>query len=125
MRPLRVELLPGAPAFVLGVAIIRGSTVPVLDASQLLGSTPGHDFERFVTLRVRERLVALAVAGVVGICTLSRDVDAPLPPLLRDATTATVQALRVLDHELLWVLESANVLPEPVLASLADLARLA
>src|SRR5688572_23698801 len=66
MRPLPLESLAGAPPFVLGAALIRGLPVAVLDLGALLAGTPARA-ERWVTLRVGERSVALAVDAVVGI----------------------------------------------------------
>ena len=37
MRPLPIEPLAAAPHFVLGLATIRGSQVPVVDAGRLIG----------------------------------------------------------------------------------------
>jgi purine-binding chemotaxis protein CheW len=111
MRPLPLESLTGAPTFVLGAALIRGLPVPVLDLGALLGGTPVRA-ERWVTLKVGERSVALAVDAVVGIQPLAGDALAELPPLLRDAGSALVAALGSKDQELLLVLQHARVLGE-------------
>jgi purine-binding chemotaxis protein CheW len=114
MRPLPTSPLGGAPAFVRGVAVIRGAPVPVVDAARLLGAHNASDAGRYVTLRSGERTVALAVEGVEGVSTL-RELDiGELPPLLREASEATVSAIGTLDAELLLVLESAHIVPASV-----------
>src|ERR1700682_2533064 len=86
MRPLPIERLAGVPAFVSGVAIIRGIPTPVVDLGAILG-TPNEAAERFVTLRVGNNQVVLSVTAVLGV----RDLDTilalqELPPLLQGAS---------------------------------------
>jgi len=108
MRPSAVAPVPSAQKYVLGLGVIRGQSVPVLDMALLL---TGHSAPaaRFVVLRVGERRVALAVAEVVGAKVLDRAELADLPPLLSEARDR-VSALAVLDGNLLEVLESARLL---------------
>jgi purine-binding chemotaxis protein CheW len=108
MRPSPVAAVPSAQKYVLGLGVIRGETVPVLDAALLLAgqSAPAT---RFVVLRVGERRVALAVGEVVGARILDRAELAELPPLLSEARDR-VSALAVLDGDLLQVLESTRLL---------------
>jgi purine-binding chemotaxis protein CheW len=108
MRPARVDRVESAPAFLTGVAVIRGENVPVLDAALLLGAEASVA-TRFVILRVGERRVALAVAEVVGTRALEGDELAELPPLL-DGSRELVARLGVLDGRLLEVLESGRLL---------------
>ncbi|HEY2744390.1 MAG TPA: chemotaxis protein CheW, partial [Polyangia bacterium] len=65
MRMLPIEPLAGAPPFVLGLAIIRGQAVPVIDLGALIGG--GGAPARLITLNVGERSVAIAVDAVVGV----------------------------------------------------------
>ena len=69
MRPLPLELLQGTKPFVLGVSVIRGNTVPVVDAGLLIGAGPSNP-GRFVSINTGGRLVALAVDTVLGIQTV-------------------------------------------------------
>lgn len=109
MRPLPIEPVAHAPAFVLGVAIVRGAPVPVVDLAALQGIERGTP-RRFVTIAVEQRIVALAVDDVIGIRTLDHvALDAP-PPLLADASHA-VESIGTLDGALLAVLRTAHVLP--------------
>lgn len=120
MRPLAIEPIAGAPAFVMGLSIIRGAPVPVIDLGGLLGgasaggspAAPG----RLVTLRVDGRCVALAVEAVLGVRALPASLEEP-PPLLREAADDAIESIGVLDAELLLVLRAAQLVPESVWTS--------
>jgi purine-binding chemotaxis protein CheW len=118
MRPLPVEPVSGTPDFVLGLAIIRGAPVPVVDATRLLGGETETPPARFVTLRLGDRRVALAVDAVVGVRALHAASLEALPPLLRDATADVVSAIGSLDEQLLLVLRNARLVPERLWSSL-------
>ncbi len=118
MRPLPLEVLPGAPHYVSGLSMIRGSPVPVVDAGRLLGedqTRPG----RFVTLRAGDRIVALAVDAVLGVTAIPTDSLRDLPPLLRDAGAETIDAIGTLDAQLLFILHTARLVPETPSGSVA------
>lgn len=118
MRPLPVEPVAGVPAPVAGVAIIRGAPVPVIDVACVLAGRASHP-TRFVTVNVGARRVALAVDKVIGVRTIPTEALNELPPLLRDASTDVVAAIGTLDTQLLVVLRSARLIPEPVWSALA------
>lgn len=111
MRPLPVEAVAGAPNYVPGVAIIRGEALPVIDVGALLGAG-GSRAGRFVTLRVADRRVALAVDDVVGVRALPSAALGRLPPLLRSAGAGAVSSMSALDSELLVRLDGAHVVPD-------------
>lgn len=114
MRPLPIVSVSGAPDFVLGVAVIRGATVPVVDLGSLLGLGSGERSPgRFVTLEVDGRCVALAVTGVRGIAELPDTAAQGLPPLLNGAANEVIQALALHDEALLILLRAARLVPEP------------
>jgi purine-binding chemotaxis protein CheW len=113
MRPLPIEAIAGAPAGVLGLAIVRGAPVPVLDLRVLLG-LPAAPCARFVTARVAERCVAFAVDEVVGAREIAPGALAGLPPLLGEAQPELVTAMGALDRELLLVLRAGRRLLEAV-----------
>jgi purine-binding chemotaxis protein CheW len=118
MRPLRVEAIREAPVCVLGLAIIRGRPVPVIDASVIIGSSrAAAPFERFVVLRVDERHVALAVDGVVGLRGVANSTLEAWPPLAAHPYSANLTAIGLLDAASLVVLETARVLPEAAWAA--------
>jgi purine-binding chemotaxis protein CheW len=110
MRPLPVQRVEAAPVFVIGMAVIRGTLMPVVDLSRLL-SGEGCLPRRFVTLRVAERDVALAVADVLGTRLIDLDAFLETPPLLVGSSSA-LDRLGILDGQLLEVLATARVLEE-------------
>jgi purine-binding chemotaxis protein CheW len=111
MRPVPLDALAGAPPCVLGVAIIRGIPVPVVDAARLINEE-ATDAGRFVLLRAGHRHLALAVHEVVGVRAISAASVETLPGLLGDATADFVTAIGTLDAQVLLVLESMRILPE-------------
>lgn len=124
MRPLPVDPLPGAPQFILGLAIVRGAPVPVVSAAHLLG-TGKAPATRFVTVRAGERQVALAVDSVLGVRPVAAGSLRDLPPLLRDASAEHVTAIGTLDTELLLFLQSTYLVPEELWAGIGrDSARI-
>lgn len=123
LRPLPTEPVAGMPAFVRGVAVVRGGPTPVIDLAALLSGgafAPDPEVARFVTLRVGERRVALAVAAVLGVGGLDESTLHSLPPLLGAACGEFVEALGAHDAQLLLVLRAARLLPEEVWRALAQ-----
>jgi purine-binding chemotaxis protein CheW len=121
MRPLPIEPLTGMPPFVLGVAIVRGLPAPVVDAGGLLNAcaSPSRPMissssARFVSLKLGERTVALAVDAVLDIRSLAAGILADIPPLLRVAGAEQMAVIGALDTQLLFVLEAARLIPESV-----------
>jgi purine-binding chemotaxis protein CheW len=111
MRPLPVDDFPGTEPYVLGVAMIRGEAVPVLDVGVLLGA-PSRQPTRFVTVRHENRTLAFAVDAVLGVRSLSEDDLRPLPALLGAVPQSTVRSIAMLDTGLLLVLADARLLPD-------------
>ncbi|HVR61901.1 MAG TPA: chemotaxis protein CheW [Polyangia bacterium] len=114
MRPLPIERLSRAPDFVLGVAVVRGQPVPVIDGARLVGAAETAAPGRLVTLRVGQRRAALAVTGVVGVRDLGGLPLGALPPLLEGAAGDVVTAIGALDDQLLLVLGAARAVPAAV-----------
>jgi purine-binding chemotaxis protein CheW len=112
MRPLPMTPFPGAPAAVLGVARIRGAATPVVDVGALLGCTEPSNPSRFLTLRLKDRSVALAVEGVMGLRELSGEEHSELPPLLAGGDREAVAAIGARDGELLITLAMARLVPD-------------
>jgi purine-binding chemotaxis protein CheW len=110
MRPLPLERLASQPDFLLGLAVIRGASVPVVDAGALLGGEAApHPPRRFLRLRIGARSVALAVDAVVGVRSLTAKVLGVLPPLLGEAGRDLIAALGAADGEFLLVLQTARL----------------
>jgi purine-binding chemotaxis protein CheW len=124
MRPLPTQPLAQGPDFVEGLALIRGAPTPVIDAHRLLGAEQApQSRQRFVTIRLGARRVALGVDAVLGVRELTQDELGELPALLREPGNDVVLALGTLDHELLLVLERSRLLPESVWQAVAAEAR--
>jgi purine-binding chemotaxis protein CheW len=117
MRMLPIEQLSGAPSYVRGLCIIRGSPVPVVDTGLLIGDQVTR-LERLVAISIGGRSVALAVEAVVGIRAIGAGASEQLPPLLRDAAVEAVAAIGTLDAELLLFLRTARIVPEDLLSRL-------
>lgn len=119
LRPLAIEPVAGAPAFVRGLSVIRGAPTPVVDLGALLEGGPARASSgRLVTLKVGARQVALGVDEVVGLKSVDPAQLEQLPPLLRDA--ALIEAIGARDGQLLVVLRAARLVPDEVWASLAS-----
>jgi purine-binding chemotaxis protein CheW len=113
-RPLPVQPIAGAPAFVRGVTVLRGAPVPVVDLAALLGAGGEARGARLVVLRAGARQVALEVDEVIGATPLDASALAASPPLLREAVGGHLEALGALDGALLGVIDAARLVPEAV-----------
>ncbi|HWF84775.1 MAG TPA: chemotaxis protein CheW [Vicinamibacterales bacterium] len=118
MRPMAVEPIAGVPAFLQGLAVVRGSAVPVVDAALLLGGDNAPRPTRFVTVKAGRRRIALAVDAVIGIRAISpRSLEA-LPLLFQGSHLDAVSAIGTVDSELMLVLRSARLVPEDAWAAI-------
>jgi purine-binding chemotaxis protein CheW len=117
MRALPITPLTDPLGPVCGASIIRGVTVPVVDAGALFSETrPSR--RRFVTIDLGGRVVALAVDEVLGITDIADDVTQALPPLLREGMPEAVRTIGVRDGEFLLRLETARLVSAAVLDAL-------
>lgn len=115
LRPLPISQLGGVPAFVLGVSILRGIPTPVVDLNRLLTSNTGAPTSpprRFVSLRVGQRTLALAVDDVLAIRALAEDSLTDIPPLVREIDGTCLSSMGTLDAELVLILEASRVMSE-------------
>ena len=110
MRPLRVQALAGAPSHVLGLGVIRGETMPVVDLARLLTGEPAQTLGRFVTARTPAGPVALAVEAVLGLSQVEWRAAATLE------SVGAVGGLAVLAGEPLVLLAPGHLRPEWPLA---------
>jgi len=117
MRPLPIEPMVNAAPYVLGVSIIRGLPVPVVDLGGLLASSGAQSragLARIVMVRAGARHVALAVESVLGVRRLEAGSLHDLPPLLRASAPKSIAALGVPDRELVAVLDGGCLVPDEV-----------
>ena len=112
----RYRFVLGAPAFVLGVTVLRGEVAPVVDLSRLV-SGEASEPTRAIVLRVGQRLVTVVVEGIDSCVALPGSELRSMPPLLSGADSGAAE-LRLLDGQLLVVLEAARLLSESLQASL-------
>lgn len=123
MRPLPIEPLAGLPAFVMGVAVIRGVATPVVDLGSLLSALDRAPVARFITLKTGGRQVALGVESVAGVARLDDSKLEALPPLLKNPEAGAVGLIGALDGRLLLVLRAGRVVPEEAWSRLAGAER--
>lgn len=114
MRALPADPLPDLPPFLLGVSMIRGAAVPVVALARLLGAAGPGAPGRYVTLRLGQRQVALAVDAVLGVRSMAGAELAAIAPLLHDADAGMVEAIATVDSELMLVLAAARLVPDEV-----------
>ena len=105
------ESLADSPAFVRGVAVIRGHPVPVIDLARLLGQAKSSP-TRFITVRTGRRTLALAVGEILGLKRDDETANRALIPLMREAAKDSVAAIGSLDSEALLFLTTLRLLPE-------------
>jgi purine-binding chemotaxis protein CheW len=114
MRLPPINPLAAMPPFMLGVSIIRGAPVPIVDAARLVGAATPSAPHRVVTMKAGDRRVALAVDAVVGVRAMPAASLDQMPPLLRAVGEEIVSAISTLDTQLLLVLEGARTVPDSV-----------
>jgi purine-binding chemotaxis protein CheW len=122
MRPLALEALAGAPRFVVGVAVVRGEPVPVIDCGALLSPADAQvkqraQHRRWASIRCAQRNAVLAFEQILGVRTLAGH-GADLPPLVSGAAADVIEAITTLDDALLLVLRGAKLVPEAAWSAL-------
>ena len=108
MRPLRVESLPDTPTYILGMSVVRGAPLPVLNLGLLFGVRNGSQTHRWVTMRTDDRMLVLAVESVRGVHRLDVGTMESLPTLLQ--ATEAVESVGTLDRQLVTLLKSGRLL---------------
>ncbi len=117
MRPQPVQALADTPHYIMGVAMIRGAVVPVVDLAALVH---GHGPEpaRLMTVRAgttadRSRTAALAIAGIDGVASIPVASLERLSPLLGEQDGA-VRSVGVASTGVLLLLDGARTVPDEV-----------
>lgn len=120
MRPLPISTLGGAPAYVLGVALIRGVATPVVDLGAALGESSAPRITRFLTIKNGPRRLALAVDALVGVQHLSAASLRPLPSHLQLSTGEKIEAVGAIGEQLLFVVDPLHLAPPQLWATLNE-----
>jgi chemotaxis signal transduction protein len=81
-----------------------------LPSTPMVSPTPA----RFVSLKVGERIAALAVDAVLDVRSLAAETLSTMPPLLLGGDAQLVSVIGALDAKLLLVLEAARMVPDSV-----------
>ena len=107
----RATPLPHAPAHVQGVINLRGTVLPVIDLSLRLGMAPIAPTERSVIIVVQDRAssLGLLVDAVSDILSIPSDALQPPPAMADDRTTGFIQALTLVDGDLVRILNLSAV----------------
>jgi purine-binding chemotaxis protein CheW len=113
MRALDIRKVDGAPRFIRGLTIVRGSLLPIVDVAALLGAEAGQG-RRLVLVRAGERHLALAVDEVLGIRRLDDAALTRTPPLISSALSEGVEQIGSLDGEALAMIEVVRLVPTAV-----------
>src|SRR5690606_37276027 len=110
MRPRELERNASLPAFVLGTCLVRQQPTPVIDVAALMGERSCQT-TRLITLALGQGPVALAVDSVLGTTRVDEQQFREATPLVcgdRDV----VSALTILDSKLVYLINSARLLPD-------------
>lgn len=119
MRPLPTEPIRGAPPAVLGLSVIRGEPVPVVDLCRVLGRESSRFPRRYVVVKsADDRRAALAVDAVLGIEELDLSQMDALPPLVAGADNDIISAIGWRDQHFLQVLQAGRIVPDEVWSAL-------
>jgi purine-binding chemotaxis protein CheW len=118
MRELPCLPCTGAPTWVRGACIVRGTPTPVVDLAAFLGGRAVEETGRLVTVRAT-CAVALRVDSVLGIRSLPRNAAKQSSRLLDGLASVRREELATLDGELLSLLDLGTLLPSEFQVELA------
>jgi purine-binding chemotaxis protein CheW len=120
LRPQAIEAVVGMPDYVLGLCIVRGTLIPVVDLQALSGGrSEGINHGRLVILKLGDRRLALGVESVEGLRKLPAAAFDALPSLLGDGAVELVESVGLRDTQLLFVLRASRIVPEEVWTAVA------
>lgn len=120
LRPLPLETLPIQPAALLGISVVRGAPVPVIDLSAIFDipaakarrTEPAHT--RWIIVASDRGHFALAVEAVRGVEALGANVLHTAPLLGEPNHEDPLEACAVGGTALFFLLSAARLVPENV-----------
>jgi purine-binding chemotaxis protein CheW len=115
MRPLPLQELAGLPAYLCGLAVVRGEPTPVVDVSTVLTGVSNTKIGRFLSMRSAGRPFVLGVEAVVGLKTVERSTLRAVPELL-DPARDLVESVGTVGTELLTIFRSSGAFAEELWA---------
>ncbi|WP_027717190.1 chemotaxis protein CheW [Desulfovirgula thermocuniculi] len=117
--PEKVNFLPGAPPYVLGVISLRQKVLPLLSLRRLFG-LPEEEGGRVVVAYLgagRNLLAGLVVDSVAEVLRVSEKSLEPVPGLFRDRENGEVSAVcRVGEDRLVFVVDASKLVSEEALS---------
>jgi purine-binding chemotaxis protein CheW len=111
MRPLPIQPFANAPPGVRGLAVVRGVPLPVLELARLLDGD-SETTARFITVKIADRQIVLAVGAVLGVEAVASAALQQLSPLLGVANAQTIGAIGAIDSQLLLLLNAARLIDD-------------
>jgi purine-binding chemotaxis protein CheW len=117
MRPQPVQALADTPHYIMGVSVIRGAPVPVVDLAALLHGRSEKP-ARMVTVEAGPHTAALAVGEIAGVVAIPPASLESLSPLLGEHSGAA-SSVGVIDTGVLFLLDGARMVPDDVWQALS------
>ncbi len=109
MRLLPIQAVAGAPPLVLGLSVIRGAPVAVVNTALVFGRESPR-YTRLVTVRAGESTIALAVDAVFTVAVVEAGTLQQMPPLIGNDNAVVAMAAR--DRNLVFLLNAARIVPD-------------
>jgi len=113
MRALPIKPVASPFPAMVGLSVVRGLPIPVVDIARLLTGSSDAQAARFVTVRCGARIVALLVEAIEGIRTIAERTGPEERSLARSAAAGAIASLGSLDHEFLGLLSVTRLFADP------------
>jgi len=124
-RVTDISAIPEAPAFIIGVANLRGQIIPVIDLARQFGLKPQASLPesaRIVVSEVQGQTVGLLVDAVPEVLRMAETDIEPAPELIRTRVRRDyIQGVGKLGERLIVILDLEKVLAPSEVDELAQL----
>ena len=108
IKPLKLTIIPKAPAFIEGVINLRGVVIPVIDMRkrfELENIEFGDHKERIVIVSIERKIVGLVVDEVKEVIKINVKDIKPPPRMLEGVNTDFIFGVYKYNEELLMILK--------------------